>query len=430
MFVYGRDLSSSGYTDYNGLYYYVNIEGTKANAYISYAICLGPSTGNNTSTVTIPPSMSCNYYYYTKDETGREYCVTRQLSGTVTTVGGSNFNYNGNITSISIPNTVTTITKKAFYYCTNLTSINIPNSVTSIGNSAFQRCENLPEINLPNSLVSVGTSLFYGCHKLSSATIPSSLTYISEGMFGGCNLKRITLPKTLTHIYEAAFTGNALTDVTLPESVTYIGGNAFNGCPITDCITIPENVNTIGSDAFYIYEVYDLNKVIWKAKNCTLIRSLYGSFIRSPFYMRININCLVIGQNVESITGKMFYNYQGDSPSDKRCIKTVISHAIVPPTIDEDCFTSKCYLYSTLYVPNGSLAMYKEADNWKKFVNIVGFNYGDVDGDGNVSIEDLTVLIDILLTNVNSNGIADVDGDGNVNIDDLTVLIDMLLSSY
>ncbi len=53
---------------------------------------------------------------------------------------------------------------------------------------------------------------------------------------------------------------------------------------------------------------------------------------------------------------------------------------------------------------------------------------GDVDGDGKVNIDDLTMLIDCLLANDTTHPAADVDGNGKMNIDDLTVLIDYLLS--
>ena len=51
---------------------------------------------------------------------------------------------------------------------------------------------------------------------------------------------------------------------------------------------------------------------------------------------------------------------------------------------------------------------------------------GDVDGNGEVNIEDLTELIDILLKGT-MNPMGDVDGDGVVGIDDITTLIDYLL---
>ena len=52
--------------------------------------------------------------------------------------------------------------------------------------------------------------------------------------------------------------------------------------------------------------------------------------------------------------------------------------------------------------------------------------YGDVNGDGQVSIADLTTIIDNLLEN-SSNPAADINEDGIVSITDVSELIDMLL---
>ena len=53
---------------------------------------------------------------------------------------------------------------------------------------------------------------------------------------------------------------------------------------------------------------------------------------------------------------------------------------------------------------------------------------GDVDGDGTVSIADVTRLIDILLSGTEAPASADCDLDGIVNIADATALIDYLLT--
>ena len=53
---------------------------------------------------------------------------------------------------------------------------------------------------------------------------------------------------------------------------------------------------------------------------------------------------------------------------------------------------------------------------------------GDVNGDGNVDINDVTALIDLLLGGGTiSNTAADCNQDGSVNISDVTALIDRLL---
>ena len=56
---------------------------------------------------------------------------------------------------------------------------------------------------------------------------------------------------------------------------------------------------------------------------------------------------------------------------------------------------------------------------------------GDVDGDGKISIADVTLLINYLLSgdadSINMNN-SDMDGDGDIDINDVTSLINNLLS--
>jgi surface protein len=65
------------------------------------------------------------------------------------------------------------------------------------------------------------------------------------------------------------------------------------------------------------------------------------------------------------------------------------------------------------------------------FTEKPAFIRGDVDGDGNVDISDVTALIDLLLGGGTiSNPVADCNQDGSVNISDVTALIDYLLSNH
>jgi len=83
-----------------------------------------------------------------------------------------------------------------------------------------------------------------------------------------------------------------------------------------------------------------------------------------------------------------------------------------------------------LIVPEGSIDMYKGADQWMNFFFGGGnFLLGDVNGDGSVSIADVSTLIDYLLggsLSINMQA-ADVSQDGDVTIGDVSALIDMLL---
>lgn len=66
-------------------------------------------------------------------------------------------------------------------------------------------------------------------------------------------------------------------------------------------------------------------------------------------------------------------------------------------------------------------------------VTELGYTYermlGDVDGDGNITISDLTTLIDMVLGSTEGFAVnADVDDNGIISVGDVTSLIDMLLS--
>ena len=59
-----------------------------------------------------------------------------------------------------------------------------------------------------------------------------------------------------------------------------------------------------------------------------------------------------------------------------------------------------------------------------------GVLVGDVNGDGSVSISDVTALIDYLLGSGTVSPAADVNDDGNISISDVTALIDLLLDAH
>ena len=86
-------------------------------------------------------------------------------------------------------------------------------------------------------------------------------------------------------------------------------------------------------------------------------------------------------------------------------------------------------------MPSGSVEAYRTADYWQKFAHvtaIAGAGAGDANGDGRISISDVTGLIDLILSgddDVWSNPYLDVNGDGKVSIADVTALIYALLKA-
>ena len=55
---------------------------------------------------------------------------------------------------------------------------------------------------------------------------------------------------------------------------------------------------------------------------------------------------------------------------------------------------------------------------------------GDLNGDGQVDVTDVSIAIDIVLgkdSNDNYGGLADLSGDGNVDVTDVSLIIDIVL---
>ena len=91
--------------------------------------------------------------------------------------------------------------------------------------------------------------------------------------------------------------------------------------------------------------------------------------------------------------------------------------------------TGFSYWFEIVLIFNEDYELVGYNANLFKYASLISI-LGDVNGDNNVNISDVTDLIDYLLTRHTSIVLdnADVDGDGNIRISDVTALIDMLLN--
>ena len=254
-----------------------------------------------------------------------------KIPNSVTSIGDYAFVGCSSLTSVALPNSITNIGVCAFYRCSSLTSLTIPNSVTSIGNGAFNECSSLTSIEIPNSVTSIGDYAFYHCSSLTSIEIPNNVTSIGNGAFQACSgLTSIEIPNSVTSIEGYAFSEcSSLTSVTIPNSVTSIGERAFQACSGLTSIEIPNSVTSIGDAAFY---------------ECSSLTSIE------------------IPNSVTSIGEVAFY----------RCssLTSITCDAVTPPTLDYQVFY-RVEKSIPLYVPVQSIDLYKAADQWKEFTNIL-----------------------------------------------------------
>lgn len=142
----------------------------------------------------------------------------------------------------------------------------------------------------------------------------------------------------------------------LPTGSTVIERGSFLMCEI-NTLTIPDGIETIQSDAFRecesLVSVYIPDSVtrIW-------IRAFYGC---------TSLQSVHIGKGIKEIDCRVFAT----------CPNVTEFHikSLVPPIVRGHYVLPFHKLNNpyncTLYVPKGSLDIYRDKDGWKEFVNIV-----------------------------------------------------------
>ena len=327
----------------------------------------------------------------------------------------------------------------------------IPESVTKIGESAFKNCLSLTSITFHNAITNIYESAFSGCKNLTSVSLPNSLTTINNDLFSYCsNLSSVTIPNSVSVIYNDAFAGcSSLTDLTLSNSITAIYSGAFYGCSSLNNIDIPSSLCSMGEDAFRNCTSLTKVNISDLAAWCNL--TIDGVFSNPLYYAKhlyLNneeVRDLVIPNTVQEIKDNVFSNCKGLTsvtiPNSVTTIgiafdgctnlRRITCQSVTPPNSTYDSFGCYDSTYDIpIFVPQESLEAYRAHSGWNRFRHIVPFigaGPGDVNGDGNIAIGDVTGLIDMLLAGEELPAYVDVNGDGMVTIADVTALIDMLL---
>ena len=204
-----------------------------------------------------------------------------------------------------------------FAWNTSIRTVTLPPSLQTIGKRAFQGCDSLVSINLEN-VKKIGVDAFNSCDLLKSVDL-SSLFFIDEHTFSSCYaLESVKISEKTTSIgYDAFWYCERLFSVIIPDGVESIGDNAFENCGLRK-LTLGKNVKTIGDNAF---------------ASCSELLEIHSLAVEPPAYLR-------------------------GSP-------------------DGVLFSGISNTYGILYVPEGSVDAYRQADEWGNFVSIRDSVYPD-----------------------------------------------------
>ena len=110
-----------------------------------------------------------------------------KLPSGITSIGYHAFGDCSGLTSLQFPSNLTSIDMGAFEGCSGLTSVSLPSGLNVISTGTFAGCYNLKSVQLPSDVKSIAREAFKNCTGLTSLELPSGLTKIEDGAFSGCS---------------------------------------------------------------------------------------------------------------------------------------------------------------------------------------------------------------------------------------------------
>ena len=301
---------------------------------------------------------------------------------------------------------VTSIGNGAFSGCSSLTTVSIPSSVTSIGDWAFGGCSSLTSITIPENVTSINYCIFYGCSGLTSVSIPSSVTSIEEWAFYDCSsLTSVVIPESVTSIFNNAFENCLnLTTINLPEGLDSISSSTFSNCKSLTSITIPSSVTRINHAAF---------------DGCSSLTSVKVNIETplpidcNPFPNRANVTLYVPAGSKALYEAAEYWSQFSNIVEMPKCATPTITY--VNGKVRFACETEDVEYVPTMtcelkHPLNGNemeiggtftISVYATKDGYSNSdvatITITMGKMGDLDGDGQLSVTDVTSLVNAIL---------------------------------
>ena len=334
---------------------------------------------------------------------------TFNMPRSITIIGSSAFYNNENLTiPNNLPEGLLEIGSYAFYNCKKL-NVTIPSTVKTLGQGAFSGCESLTEVTIPAGVTSLGMSTFYGCTGLTTVTIPGTLLSMANGEFAHCdNLTEVKIeygeesikmdgwvfrfsPITNVYIdrnYQWTNTGSHTNyfgdaeNVEFGPHVTAIPQNGLRSGSKLKSVTMTDNVTSIGMLAFNQAFAQGEDVSIKLSKNLQSIGKRAFYYCAGPQSITLPFSLQEIGE--EALQSAYYV---------AEALKDIYVPWIdAPLALTNDTEDKRTFRYAdnqTLWVPGGTMEMYKAADGWKRFQNFDYWSFvvtADVTGKGTLAV--------------------------------------------
>ena len=314
---------------------------------------------------------------------------------------------------------------KVLKWCDQVTTMRVDRMkhLERIGNSAF-RGTNITQFTVPASCTSIGDEAFFDCRKLSELMLMRNQNRTYGFRFYGRNASDFMCYaywKDHYKVYSEACNWTALSGWPSPRDLVNGWVQINDGSTVsTFSVCHPVDWNASGLNA-YIVTDYDKNKKIASTMKVAITSTAYGGVLidgykqnviyklKRPSTVPTNPNNLLLGAPNGADLNKFQVGYVFDK-KDKYFWK---------PSSGYRAEAGSAFLRLTNTQAGNTTKVY--IDRWYKAT-------GDINGDGEINVSDVTALINkILGSSTYSDASCDINGDGEINVSDVTALINLIL---
>ena len=292
----------------------------------------------------------------------------------------------GHFTKVTLGDNIETIDHYAFIYST-IDELVLSDKMEVVPDEAFQLTD-IQKLTIGASVKRIGKKAFYLC-PLSEVICKSASFVVDEQAFGHVS-GSIDSGEWLEHITKIgskAFVGRTFTSNPSFAMLEEIGPLAFSSCTFpAETFVIPPKLKHIEPDAFSkglvsFFKVENNPHFLCSPNYQEYLCNNNGTRVLMTVNRRrflLDIPETVVKLEPRSIRSKDITTIPGHivemdgAFQDVTSMSFITCMAVVPPQISDDTFNDKIFQNDpTLYVPEGTAELYRNAPGWRKFERII-----------------------------------------------------------